>query len=178
MLFRSIMLVPNEEIKVKIRPALMFVGDNCGKAEEALQYYTEVFKHSKINAVSRYGEGFQPNTAEMLNFSDFILEGQHFSVMDSAYDHAFQFNEAISFIVNCDDQAEIDYYWEALSADPEAEQCGWIKDKYGVSWQITPDSMNAMMNTEDLEALKRVTEAFLVMKKFDIEALEKAFKGE
>ncbi len=162
---------------VKIRPAMMFVGNNCGKAEEAIHFYTEIFKNSKINSVSRYGDGFEPNDPNMINYADFILEGQHFSIMDSAYEHAFQLSEAISFIINCKDQSEIDYYWDALSADPEAEQCGWIKDRYGVSWQITPEIMNEMMSSQDQAALNRVTEAFLQMKKFDIETLIKAYKG-
>ncbi len=162
---------------VKIRPALMFVGSNCGKAEEAIQFYTDLFKESKINAISRYGIGFEPNDPKMINYADFILEGQHFSIMDSAYEHAFQFSEAISLIINCKDQSEIDYYWDALSADPDAEQCGWLKDRFGVSWQITPDIMNEMMASKDQAALNRVTEAFLPMKKFDIETLIKAYKG-
>ena len=91
--------------------------------------------------------------------------------------HEFSFNEAISFIVNCDTQEEIDYYWEQLSAVPEAEQCGWLKDKYGVSWQIVPVAMNEMMATNDKEKLSRITQALLKMKKFDIAELEKAAAG-
>jgi predicted 3-demethylubiquinone-9 3-methyltransferase (glyoxalase superfamily) len=98
--------------------------------------------------------------------------------MDSAFEHAFQLNEAISFIINCDNQDEIDYYWEKLSADPEAEQCGWIKDKYGLSWQITPTVMNDMMKDADKETIERVTQAFLKMKKFNLAELERAYKGE
>jgi len=96
--------------------------------------------------------------------------------MDSAYKHSFAFNEAISFIVYCDTQEEIDYYWEKLSAVPEAEQCGWLKDKYGLSWQIVPTAMNEMMKGKDKKKLARVTEAFLKMKKFDIAALKRAYK--
>ena len=173
----QIMYVGDEAINAKIRPALMFVGENCGRGEEAIGYYTEVFKNTEIKAVSRYGESFPPNKPEMLNFSEFILEGQSFSIMDSAYEHEFGFNEAISFIINCDTQEEIDYYWEKLSADPESEQCGWIKDKYGVSWQITPTVMNDMMHEADPAALDRVTKAFLQMKKFDLAELERAYKG-
>jgi predicted 3-demethylubiquinone-9 3-methyltransferase (glyoxalase superfamily) len=89
----------------------------------------------------------------------------------------FKFNEAISFIVYCDTQKEIDYYWEKLSAVPEAEQCGWLKDKYGLSWQIVPTAMGDMLKDKDEKKLARVTEAFLKMKKFDIAALERAYKG-
>jgi predicted 3-demethylubiquinone-9 3-methyltransferase (glyoxalase superfamily) len=90
----------------------------------------------------------------------------------------FKFNEAISFIVYCDTQKEIDYYWEKLSAVPEAEQCGWLKDKYGLSWQIVPTAMTQMLKDKDKKKLARVTEAFLKMKKFDIAALKRAYKGD
>ncbi len=174
----QIMYVGDQEIKNKIRPAIMFVGENAGKAEEAINFYTSTFKNARIELISRYGESFPPNKPEMINFAEFILEGQSFSIMDSAFEHEFQFNEAISFIINCDNQDEIDYYWEKLSAVPEAEQCGWIKDKYGLSWQITPTAMNDILNNADKETLKRVTEAFLQMKKFDLSIIEKAYKGE
>jgi len=89
----------------------------------------------------------------------------------------FKFNESISFVVSCETQKEIDYYWEKLSADPKAEQCGWLKDKYGVSWQIVPTVMYKMQKSKDKKKLARVTEAFLKMKKFDIETLQKAYEG-
>lgn len=174
----QLMYVGDEPVGAKIRPSLMFVGENCGRAEEAMKYYTQVFRNAEIKAVSRYGEGFPPNKPEMLNFAEFTLEGQSFSIMDSAYDHEFQFSEGISFIINCDTQEEIDYYWESLSADPSAEQCGWLKDRFGVFWQIVPAAMNDMMNDADPEAMERVTKAFLQMKKFDIAELEKAYRGE
>ncbi len=174
----QLMYVGDKSFSAKIRPSLMFVGDNCGHAEEAIKYYTEVFRNAELKSVSRYGEGFPPNKPEMLNFAEFILEGQSFSIMDSAFDHEFNFTEGVSFIVNCDTQEEIDYYWEALSADPSSEQCGWLKDKYGVSWQIVPTVLNDMMEDDDREAVKRVTDAFLQMKKFDLEALNKAYRGE
>lgn len=174
----QVMYVGNQEIKNKIRPAIMFVGENAGKAEEAINFYTNIFKNGEISSISRYGESFPPNKPEMINFAEFLLKGQSFSIMDSAFDHEFQLNEAISFIINCDNQDEIDYYWEKLSAVPEAEECGWIKDKYGLSWQITPTAMIDMMIDADIEKLERVTNAFLKMKKFDIAELERAFKGE
>jgi len=97
--------------------------------------------------------------------------------MDSAHKHPFSFNEAISFIVNCEDQDEIDYYWEKLSAVPEAEQCGWLKDKYGFSWQVVPESMDEMMRGNDQDRIDRVTQVMLVMKKLDIAKLRAAYKG-
>lgn len=97
--------------------------------------------------------------------------------MDSAHEHTFAFNEAISLIVGCDDQAEIDYYWRALSAVPESEQCGWLKDRYGVLWQVTAKAMEQMMHNGTPEQIARVTQAFLPMKKFDIAKLKEAYEG-
>ena len=110
-------------------------------------------------------------------FTDFQLAGQWFTAMDSAHKHDFAFNEAISFMVPCDTQAQIDYYWEKLSAVPEAEQCGWLKDKYGVSWQIASTAMDEMMGKGTHEQIDRVTQAFLPMKKFDIAKLKAAYEG-
>jgi predicted 3-demethylubiquinone-9 3-methyltransferase (glyoxalase superfamily) len=106
------------------------------------------------------------------------LNGNNFMAMDSSGPHKFIFNEAISFIVECEDQEEIDYYWERLSAVPESEQCGWLKDKYGVSWQITPSDMNRMIGSGDKEKVNRVTQAFLQMKKIDVAKLEEAYNKE
>ena len=106
-----------------------------------------------------------------------MLEQQWFAAMDSAHKHDFAFNEAISLMVSCDTQEEIDAYWKKLSAVPEAEQCGWLKDRYGISWQIVPSTMRAMMTSGDKEKIARVTKAFLTMKKFDMKALERAYEG-
>ena len=110
-------------------------------------------------------------------FTDFMIENHWFAAMDSAQNHNFVFNEAISFMVSCDTQKEIDYYWEKLSAVPQAEQCGWCKDKYGVSWQITPAIMGEMMTKGSREQIDRLTQAFLPMKKFDIAKLKIAYEG-
>jgi predicted 3-demethylubiquinone-9 3-methyltransferase (glyoxalase superfamily) len=109
-----------------------------------------------------------------VNYAGFTLDGMKFVAMDHSYGADFTFNEAFSLIVGCKDQAEIDYYWDRLSAVPEAEQCGWLKDRYGVSWQIVPDFMDEVMYHGSKEEKERVTEAFLKMKKFDIKALEQA----
>jgi predicted 3-demethylubiquinone-9 3-methyltransferase (glyoxalase superfamily) len=154
----------------------MFVGNVAGNAEEAIQFYLSVFKDSKMGAILRYGAGQEPDKEGTVMFADFRLEGQWFAAMDSAHPHNFAFNEAISFLVPCDTQAEIDYYWSRLSAVPEAEQCGWLKDKYGLSWQISPTVMNEMMSTGTREQIDRVTQAFLPMKKFDIKKLTEAFE--
>jgi predicted 3-demethylubiquinone-9 3-methyltransferase (glyoxalase superfamily) len=164
-------------MKQKITPALMFVGDVCGRAEEAINFWISVFHTGKGNAVQHYGKGEEPDKQGSVKFASFSLFGQDFGAMDSAYDHRFMSNEAISFIVNCDTQNEIDDYWEKLSADPEAEQCGWLKDKFGLSWQIVPTAMDEMMNKGSKEQITRVTEAFLKMKKFDLAELQKAYEG-
>lgn len=174
----QVIVAGDSEIKQKITPVLLFVGDVCGKAEEAVSFYASVFHNSEVNVLSRYRKGEEPDKDGTIKYAHFTLEGQEFGAMDSALAHAFNFNEAISFMVTCDTQEEIDYFWERLSAVPEAEQCGWLKDQYGLSWQIVPAGMDEMMESGDEAQLARVTEAFLQMKKFDIEKLEQAFRGE
>ena len=174
----QVMFMGEHKTTQKITPTLMFVGKQCGKAEEAINFYATVFHNAKVGDILRYSKGEEPDKEGTIKHAAFTLEGQEFAAMDSAREHNFAFNEAISFIVHCETQEEIDYYWEKLSADPKAEQCGWLKDKYGVSWQIVPTVMDEMLRDKDEEKLARVTEAFLKMKKFDIEVLVKAYKGE
>jgi len=172
----QVMYMGDFEITQKITPALMFVGKQCGYAEEAINFYVSIFNHSKVGDILRYSEDAAPDKPGTIQYMSFTLENQNFSAMDSAYEHAFTFNEAISFIVNCDTQEEIDDYWDRLSFDPEAEQCGWLKDKYGFSWQINPTIMDEMMQTNDREQLDRVTQTMLKMKKLDIAKLKKAYE--
>lgn len=160
----------------RITPTLMFVGDVRGKAEEAIGFYTSVFPDSEIGPLVRYGEGEEPDEQGTIKYAGFVLDGQGFAAMDSARVDA-GFNEAISFLVSCENQEEIDHYWDRLSAVPEAEQCGWLKDAYGFSWQIVPSDMDAMMATGSEEQVARVTEAFLKMKKFDLAELRRAYEG-
>ena len=167
----------NELPVQKITPNLLFSGPANGKAEAAANYYTEVFRDSGIDLVSRYGEGEADSSVAKVNFVGYRLLGQHFSAMDNGFDVDYTFNEAFSFMVYCDSQEEIDYYWDKLSRVPEAEACGWLKDQFGVSWQIVPREMSEMMTTGTEEQMQRVTEAFLQMKKFDIATLKKAFEG-
>ena len=166
---------PEGEERPFIIPSLMFVGKVCGKAEEAINFYLTVFKDSKKGVTARYSKGMEPDKEGTLMFADFMLENQWFTAMDSAREHLFAFNEAVSLMVFCDSQEEIDYYWERLSAVPEAEQCGWLKDKYGVSWQVTPTMLHEMMKNGTREQIDRVTQAFLPMKKFDIAKLKEAY---
>jgi predicted 3-demethylubiquinone-9 3-methyltransferase (glyoxalase superfamily) len=161
---------PEGEERPLIIPSLMFVGDLCGKAEEATDFYLSVFKDAKRGAISRYPAGMAPEEEGTIMFTDFQLEGQWFAAMDSAQQHDFAFNEAVSLMVNCEDQEEIDYYWDKLSAVPEAEQCGWIKDNYGLSWQIVPENMGQLLAINP----DKTTPAMLAMKKIVIADLEKA----
>jgi predicted 3-demethylubiquinone-9 3-methyltransferase (glyoxalase superfamily) len=174
----QLMLTGIHDVEQRITPTLMFVGKMLGKTEEAINFYASVFHGSKVGDILRYGKGMEPDVEGTVQHASFTLEGQMFAAMDSAHEHKFSFNEAISFVVHCESQSEIDYYWGKLSADPTAEQCGWLKDKYGLSWQIVPAILNeVMLRSKDFEKVSRVTSAFLKMKKLDIDALKKAFDG-
>ena len=168
--WQLILTDPDGEERPFIVPSIMFVGDVAGRAEEAINHYLSVFKNSKMGEIARYGAGQEPDKEGTVMFADFMLEGQWFAAMDSAHQHNFAFNEAISFLVEC-------YYWERLSAVPDAEQCGWLKDKFGVSWQISPTALREMMTNGTREQIDRVTQAFLPMKKFDVAELQKAYEG-
>ena len=162
--------------KNNIVPALMFANENKGRAQEAMDLYVDTFKKSEHLASINYPEGLEPNTPDMIMHGEVRLAKKRFAFNDSGQKHDFNFSEGVSLLVKCDDQKEIDKYWEKLSAVPEAEECGWLKDKFGVSWQIVPKVMDDMFEEGTSEQLRRVTEAFLKMKKFDIDKLEKAFQ--
>lgn len=175
--WQLILTRPEGEERPYIIPSLLFVGDSYGKAEETVDYYLSVFKDSKLGTRVKYQANAEPNKEGTVMFSDFNLLGTWFSAMDGGGEHSFSFNEAISFIISCDTQEEIDYYWEKLSKVKEAEQCGWCKDAFGISWQIVPSIMDGLLKSDDKEKVTRVTQAFLKMKKFDIALLEKAAQG-
>ncbi len=175
--WQLILTNPEGDPRPPIVPSMLFVGKNCSKAEEAINFYLPIFRNSKQGNLIRYSAGQEPDKEGTIMFADFMLENYWFATMDSAREHSFTFNEAISFRVYCDDQEEIDYYWENLSAVPAAEQCGWLKDKYGISWQIVPSGMDEMMRSGTKEQIARVTQAFLKMKKFDLTALQRAYDG-
>ncbi len=168
---------PEGEERPPIIPSFLFVGDVCGKAEEASNFYISTFNSSKRGVMSRYPAGMAPDKEGSIMFTDFTLENQWFVAMDSAHEHKFTFNEAVSLLVNCEDQAEIDNLWEKLSAVPKAEQCGWLQDKYGISWQISSVELRDMMDHGTREQINKVTQAFLPMKKFDIAKLKKVYAG-
>lgn len=153
----------------KITPFLWFDKE----AGEAAKFYTSIFKDAKI--LNSYKLNDTPSgTVEIVSIQ---LLGQEFQLMSAG--PLFKFTEAISFVVTCEDQAEVDYYWDALTAggDEKAQQCGWLKDKFGVSWQVVPKVMQEMQANGTPEQMARVTKAFLTMKKFDIAALQRAYDG-
>jgi predicted 3-demethylubiquinone-9 3-methyltransferase (glyoxalase superfamily) len=173
----QVMFMGDREIKQKITPTLMFVGKQCGRAEDAINFYATVFHDANVGDILRYSKDEEPDKEGTIKHAAFTLECQEFAAMDSARVHNFTFNEAISFMVHCETQEEIDYYWGKLSADPKAEQCGWLKDPYGLSWQIVPTVMAEMLKDKDKRKMARVTEAFLKMKRFDIENLKNSYEG-
>jgi predicted 3-demethylubiquinone-9 3-methyltransferase (glyoxalase superfamily) len=153
----------------KITPFLWF--DN--NAEEAMNFYTSIFKNSRIVSVSRYGEA-GPGQAGKLMTGTIILDGQELMALNGG--PHFKFTEAISFFVNCETQEEVDELWEKLSAGGEEGQCGWLKDKFGVSWQIIPTALGELLGDSDPEKSKRVMEAMLQMHKIDVETLKQAYE--
>lgn len=171
------LMLADDSVEQKIIPSMMFVGDQCGRAEEAINFYASIFNESEVVNVINYPAGSQPQEEGTVMFSDFKLGGQLFAAMDSALDHDFTFDESISFYVECEDQAEVDHFWEKLSAVPEAEQCGWLKDKYGVSWQIVPKQLGEFLSDPDREKADRAMQAMLQMKKIDVAELKEAFDG-
>jgi predicted 3-demethylubiquinone-9 3-methyltransferase (glyoxalase superfamily) len=171
----QVMFMGSRAIEQRITPTLMFVGRQCGRAEEAINFYSSVFHDAKVDHILRYGKDNKPDKEGTIKHAGVSLEGENFAVMDSARAHNFTFNEAISFMVHCDTQEQIDYFWSKLSAEPKAEACGWLKDKFGLSWQIIPTVMDKMLSDQDQSKLARVTEAFLKMKKFDIAKLKQAY---
>lgn len=168
--WQLILTDPEGEDRPKIVPSLLFTKEGSGKAEEAVKFYLSIFKDSKLGNLIQYGPNQEPNKEGTLMFSDFKLGDVWLAAMDGGDVHEFKFNEAISFMINCKDQEEIDYYWEKLSAVPESEQCGWVKDKYGISWQIIPENMGELMSKNP----EKTTPAMLNMKKIIIADLVKA----
>jgi predicted 3-demethylubiquinone-9 3-methyltransferase (glyoxalase superfamily) len=166
------------DVGQRLTPSLMFVGEQCGRAKEAIEFYTSIFKNSSVGGIMTHPAGGQEIEGTVAH-AQFTLAGQQFMIMESAMkEHNFDFNEAISLIINCENQEEIDYYWNKLVSDGGQEsQCGWLKDKFGVSWQVDSVELSRMLKDKDKEKVGRVTNAFLHMKKFDIAELRDAFEG-
>jgi predicted 3-demethylubiquinone-9 3-methyltransferase (glyoxalase superfamily) len=159
-----------EDTVQKITPFLWFDG----KAEEAMNFYVSIFKNSKVGSISRYGEA-GPGPKGTVMSATFQLEGQEFFALNGG--PHFTFSPAISFFVNCETQEEVDELWQKLSEGGEKQRCGWLKDKYGVSWQIIPSALRKLMQDKDAEKGKRVMQAMLQMEKIDIGGLQRAYNG-
>jgi predicted 3-demethylubiquinone-9 3-methyltransferase (glyoxalase superfamily) len=155
----------------KITPFLWF--DN--QAEEAMNFYVSIFKNSKTLSCTRYGD-VGPGPKGTVIVASFELDGQEFMALNGG--PRFKFTEAVSFVVNCETQAEIDEMWAKLSAGGEESQCGWLKDKFGLSWQVVPPILSKLMQDKDPQKSNRVMEALLKMKKIDIATLQRAYDGE
>jgi predicted 3-demethylubiquinone-9 3-methyltransferase (glyoxalase superfamily) len=153
----------------KITPFLWFDG----KAEEAMNFYTSIFKNSKIGSVTRYGEA-GPGPKGSVMSATFQLDGQEFMALNGG--PLFTFSPAISFFVNCETQDEVDDLWERLSEGGEKSRCGWLRDKYGVSWQIIPSALGKLLHDKDPEKSKRVMKAMLQMDKIDVKGLKQAYE--
>ena len=155
----------------KISPFLWFDT----QAEEAANFYTSIFKNSKINGITRYGDAGPGPKGSVMTVA-FTLNGQEFVALNGG--PIFKFNESISFVINCDSQEEIDYYWDNLLQGGTPSQCGWLKDKFGLSWQVAPTILPKLIQSKDPEKSKRVMQAMMKMVKFDIKTLENAATSE
>jgi len=156
-----------EDVGQKLTPCLMFVGKQLGQAEEALQYYSSVFKISKTDGIL-----YNEKNKKLVQHAQFALLGQKFMVMDSEDDHKFNFSEGVSLTIHCETQEEIDYYWNTFTQGGQESMCGWLKDKFGVSWQIIPTVLDTLMS--DPEKAGKAAKAFLAMRKLDIEQIVQA----
>jgi predicted 3-demethylubiquinone-9 3-methyltransferase (glyoxalase superfamily) len=160
-----------------IVPFLTFVGAQHGRAEEAINFYESVFKNSKIDMIARH-EGGGAEKEGTIQFASFTLEGQSFFAMESQLEHNFTFTPATSFFVSCKDQAEVDYLWDRLTADGGTpSQCGWLADKFGVSWQIIPTLLMELIGAKDAEKANRAMQAMLQMTRIDTAKLQAAYNG-
>lgn len=169
------LLVNAERAGTAAVPSLMFTQNNVGKAESAMNFYASTLPDSSVGELARYPGNMQPEKEGTIMYGEMTLFGQLLVAMESAQNHQFIFSEGVSLMIMCDDQQQLDAVWHKLSAVPEAEQCGWLKDAYGVSWQIVPKRLNEMMEQGSPEQLERVTTAFMRMKKFNIAELEAAY---
>jgi predicted 3-demethylubiquinone-9 3-methyltransferase (glyoxalase superfamily) len=160
----------DKNIKQKITPSMLFTQNQHGKGKEALDFYTTLFENSSIEALATYQEGQNNYATEgMVLFSNFQLNGQAFIIMDAGFPQPYTFNEAFSFVINCENQAEIDYYWDKLTANGGIEsRCGWLKDKFSISWQVVPTNLGQLLSNNN------AMQAMFKMKKLDIKALEEA----
>jgi len=168
------LMTGDEKAGQNIMPSLLFSGAHHGLARAAIEYYVSVFEDAVVTTFVPYAVGEADSQKAQVKYAQFRLRGSTFVAMDHGMDETFTFNEAFSFVVPCKDQDEIDYFWSKLSHVPEAEQCGWCKDRFGVSWQIVPSDLDEIMFRGSEEEKARVTAAFLQMKKFNLAELQRA----
>ena len=161
-----------EDVGQRITPCLMFVGNQYGRAEEAINHYSDIFKDAELDGILRYGANESPDEEGKIKHAQLALNGQKFMLMESAHPHNFSFSEGVSLTIYCESQDEIDYYWEKLTESGKESMCGWVKDKFGVSWQIIPTILNKLMS--DPNKAGKAAKAFMQMRKFDIEKLVQA----
>ena len=161
----------------QIAPLLLFVKEQFGNAEAAIDLYTSLFENSEKITVTRFGEAY-PGFENNIQYAAYSLNGQTFMAMESQMEHNFTFNEAFSFVIHCKNQQEVDYYWNKLIADGGQEsQCAWLKDKFGISWQVVPSLLLQLLGDKDREKANRVMNAMLQMKKIDCQKLQEAYDG-
>ena len=175
--WQLILTKPFNEERPVIVPSLMFTEPVAGKADEAINFYCNIFRDGKRGNAAPRLEDMGPDKAGTLMFADFYIDKTWLAAMDSAHPHGFKFNDAVSLLIPCETQEEVDYYWQALTAEGEAGQCGWLKDKYGVSWQIASTVMFEALKNGSAEQVERITQAFMQMQKVDVAALKKAYNA-
>ena len=174
----QIFLGDPDDVGQTISPSLFFVGEQAGKAEEAIHFYTTLFRDSSVTGILRYGADEAQGKESMVKHAQFTLSGEVFMAMDSPIEHDFTFSEAFSFIIECASEAEIDHFWRKLADGGQEGPCGWIKDKFGVSWQVVPSVLYDMLRSRNEDSVARVTRAMLQMQKLDIRALTDAFESD
>ena len=163
------------DVGQKITPCLMYTGKQYGRADEAIAHYSSIFKNVKVDGILRYGANELPDQEGKVKHAQFALDDQKFMIMESAAPHNFSFTEGISLTIHCDTQKEIDYYWEKLTESGAESMCGWLKDKFGVSWQIVPNILNKIMS--DPAKAGKAAQAFMSMRKLNIEQIVQASIG-
>ena len=166
------------DVNQKITPCFLFTDERFGKAEESVKFYTGIFPGSSVSGILLYQENEGAQVKGKVKHSQYIIDDKVFMAMDGAGEHKFGFNEAVSFVVECSNQEEVDYYWDKLTADGGQESmCAWLKDKFGVSWQIVPAKLGELIGSPDKEKAGRAMQAMLKMKKIIITDLQKAYDG-
>lgn len=160
------------DVGQRITPCLMFTGDQYGRVDEAIAHYSSIFKDPKVDGVLRYGEGEAPDEEGKVKHAQIALDGQKFMLMESKETHDFTFTEGVSLTVYCETQEEIDYYWERFTEGGEESMCGWLKDRFGVSWQIVPTALEKILS--DPAKAGKAAQAFMSMRKLDIEQIVQA----